>query len=371
MHDGCITFGLAAIKGVGENAVRSIVDERRARGVFRDIFDLTERVDPKMLTKTMLETLIKAGVLDRLPGSRAQQMAVVERAVQSAVSRQKDKARGQKSLFGGDDDEPASPGSPASVNLPDVPDWSHSQKLAFEKESIGFYLTSHPLTQHSRRIERYAANRTAELAELDDGAQVIVGGMISSIKLATAKKTSRNGHTRYANFDLEDPSGIVRCIAWPEDYARYEDVIKAENVIIAAGKVDRRSREPNLVINRIYTLDQADKEFTTQVAIKLEQGRHSADDIRRVRSLISQYPGSTDVVLIVDSTSPSPTPAAGGAEVPAESSGRLRYLLTTGSDCRVNIGPDFLNALSDAIGSGNFDLKSSKSKRPGSTSVGR
>ena len=192
------------------------------------MFDLAERVDPKLLTKSAIETLVKAGALDSLPGNRAQQQAVVERAVQSAASRQKDKARGQKSLFGGDD-EPTSPGNnPITASLPDLPDWTHSVKLQYEKETIGFYLTSHPLTQHARRVERYSANRNAELADLEDNAQVTVGGMISSIKLATAKKTSRNGHTRYANFDLEDPTGIIRCIAWPEDFARYEDVIKTE-----------------------------------------------------------------------------------------------------------------------------------------------
>ena len=183
------------------------------------------------------------------------------------------------------------PASRMAISLPDVPDWTPSQKLAWEKETIGFYLTSHPLTQHARRIERYAANHNSELAEMEDGVQVTVGGMISSIKLATAKKSSRNGHNRYANFDLEDSSGIMRCIAWPEDYARYEELIRTENVIIVAGKVDRRSREPNLVVNRIYTLDQADKEFTAQVAIKFEKGLHSSDDIQRVRNVVSRFPG--------------------------------------------------------------------------------
>lgn len=362
-----ITFGLAAIKGIGENAVRSIVAERTARGPFRDMFDLTERVDPKVLTKTMLETLIKAGVLDSLPGTRAQKMAIVERAVQSALSKQKDKARGQKNLFGGDDDEePAVTTSPGAVaaNLPDVPDWPHAQKLAWEKEAIGFYLTSHPLTQHARRMERYTSHRTADLAEMADGDQVICGGMISSIKLATAKKSSRNGHTRYANFDLEDSSGIIRCIAWPEDYARYEDLIRAENVIIVAGKVDRRSREPNLVVNRIYTLDQADKEFTAHVAIKLEQGRHSLDDVQRVRHVLSRFPGSTDVVLIVDSTNDS---VAGSRD----HAGRLRYFMTTPGDCKVNIGPEFLAALAAVVGEGNYELKQARAKRPGSASIGR
>ncbi len=377
-----ITFGLAALKGVGEHVVKTIVAERSTGGPFKDIFNLTERVDPKVLTKGTLETLIKAGALDCLPGTRAQQSAIVERAVQSALSRQKDKARGQKSLFGGDDDDMDDAGEPMGISLPDVPDWTPSQQLAWEKETIGFYLTSHPLTQHARRIERYAANHNAELAEMDDGVQVIVGGMISSIKLATAKKSSRNGHNKYANFDLEDSTGIIRCIAWPEDYARYEELIKPESVIIVAGKVDRRSREPNLIVNRIYTLDQADKEFTAQVAIKFEKGLHSSDEIHRVRNVVSRFPGSTEVILIVDSFAEN---ARGGdsangngkADTDSDDSeggssvDRLRYILTVGNDCKVNIGPEFLQALADVVGEDNYDLKAAKTRRPSGAGAGR
>ncbi|MFN9718436.1 MAG: DNA polymerase III subunit alpha [Planctomycetota bacterium] len=378
--DGKITFGLAALKGVGENVVHAIIEERRENGPFKDVFNLTERVDPKVLTKGTLETLIKAGVMDSLPGTRAQQMAVIERAVQSAMSRQKDKARGQKSLFGGDDDELDDAGAPVAVSFPDVPDWTPSQKLQWEKETIGFYLTSHPLTQHSRRMERYAQHRNSELAEMEDGAQVVIGGMISSIKIATAKKASRNGNMKYANFDLEDPSGIIRCIAWSDDYARYEELIKSENVIIVAGKVDRRGREPNVVVNRILTLDQADKEFTSQVAIKFEKGLHSTDEIQRVRNVISRYPGSTDVILIVDSWAENGRSMNGNGndhhEMVADDSentagSRLRYILTTGNDCKVNIGPDLLQALSEIVGESNFDLKANRTKKSSGQSIGR
>jgi DNA polymerase-3 subunit alpha len=222
-------------------------------------------------------------------------------------------------------------------------------------------------------VERYAVNRNSELAELEDGAQVVVGGMISSIKLATAKKPSRNNHTRYANFDLEDPSGIIRCIAWPEDYARYEDVIKSENVVIVSGKVDRRSREPNLIVNRIHTLDQADREFTAQIAIRFEKGLHSPAEIQRVRGLLSRFPGNTDVVLLVDSWAEDSRKKAGAEMSAADmtASARLRYVLTTGTDCRVNIGPEFLQALTDIVGESNYDLKAAKTRKPAGQGIGR
>ncbi|MEZ6063621.1 MAG: DNA polymerase III subunit alpha [Planctomycetaceae bacterium] len=386
--DGKITFGMGAIKGVGESALQAIVNERTASGQFRDIFDLTERVDSKALTKTMLETLIKVGALDSLPGNRAQQMEVVERAVASAASRAKDRASGQMSLFGGDDDD-AGEEEDFQVALPDVPDWTHSQKLAFEKESLGFYLTSHPLTQHSKRIERYAQTKNRELGDMEDGAVVTIAGMIGSIKIATAKKSNTNGQNRYANFDLEDATAIVRCIAWPADYSRYEDVIRTENVVIIQGKVDRRGREPNIVVNRILTLDQADREFTTQVAIKFERGLHNRDDLENVRQVLARFPGQTDVVILVDSfeeTGESPdgesalvaeppgfeNDAGGTATLTvAEPRKRLRYILTTGRDCQVSVGPEFQRALAETIGEGYFELKAAKASRPASGSIGR
>lgn len=342
-----ITFGMGAIKGVGEAALHAIVAEREENGPYTDIFDLTERVDSKCLTKGTLETLVKVGALDSLPGTRAQQAAVVERAVQAAVASQKDKASGQMNLFGGDDDPQHE--DEITVSLPDVPDWTHSQKLAAEKEALGFYLTSHPLSQHSRRIARYAETKTRNLADLEDGENVTVTGMVGAIKIATSKKANANGQNRYANFDLEDPTGIVRCIAWPADYSRYESLIKPESIIVVQGRVDRRGREPNLIVNRMFTLDDADREFTSQVAIKFEQGLHTHNDIETVHRVIQKHPGSTGVILVVDSTDPD-----------ANATGRLRYILTTSANCEVSVSPDFRQDLIDSIGDQYFEFKVGK-----------
>ncbi len=386
-----ISFGMAAIKGVGEAALESMVAERNANGPFKDIFDLTERIDPKALNKSALEVLIKVGALDSLPGNRAQQLEVVERAVQSALSKAKDKASGQMNLFGGDDEEELNDAGEVQINLPDVPDWPKPQKLQAEKECLGFYLTSHPLAQHSKRIERYAQTTNKQLADMEDGAVVTIAGMVGSIKIATAKKTNANGLNKYANFDLEDATGIIRCIAWPSDYDRFKELIKTENIVIVQGKVDRRGREPNIVANRIMTLDQADKEFTSQVAIKFDRGVHSLDDVERVRKVLARYPGSTDVILVVDSFDANASTAPEGLAVNSEEMGtasattvaevkqetstvhnnRVRFILTTGKDCQVTVGPEFQQALKDAIGEDFYDLKAMKTSNGSGGSTGR
>ncbi|HEX4073082.1 MAG TPA: DNA polymerase III subunit alpha, partial [Planctomycetaceae bacterium] len=293
-----LTFGLGAIKGLGEAAVKALVEERQQNGPYANIFDLAERVDSKLLGKSNLELLIKAGALDSLKATRPQHMLLAERAVQSASALHRDRQMGQKSLFGGGD-EPQEKQAPA-LSLPDVPDWSHSQKLAFEKEVFGFYLTSHPLSENAEQIRRFATHSVRELAGVDEKAEILLGGMVSSIKKASTKKPSRNGHSRYVNFDFETPEGVVRCIMWPEDYAKYGESVKAECVGYVRGRVDRRGREPNVIVNRLYTLDDATNEFTTQVAIKFQRGLHTEDDMLRVRQVLGRHPGPIDVVVVID-----------------------------------------------------------------------
>ncbi|MCA9040764.1 MAG: DNA polymerase III subunit alpha, partial [Planctomycetaceae bacterium] len=353
-----IIFGMGAIKGVGESTVQAIVQERHEKGPFQHIFDLTERIDPKLLNKSSLEILIKAGALDQLGGNREQMMLVVERAVQASIARQKDRQMGQKSLFG--DDSPAMGGEEESVvmTLPEAPDWTHSQKLAGEKEVFGFYLTSHPLTERQAEISRYSTHTIHDVGELEDGDEVVLGGMISSIKRATTKKPSRNGHTKYVNFDFEDPTGVIRCIMWPEEFSRMGEKVEPEAIVYVRGKVDRRSREPNIVVNRLLTVEEADKEYTTQVAIKFQNGLHTRQDMVRVRDILDRYPGNTDVVLLLDSQN--------------EEEERMRYVISTPAALRVTCSTRFREELAEAIGQANFRMHAPAVKpRRTPVSVGR
>ncbi|MBM82974.1 MAG: DNA polymerase III subunit alpha, partial [Planctomycetaceae bacterium] len=343
-----VVFGMGAIKGVGEQALAEIVKAREEGGTFMDIFDLTERVDPKALTKGVLETLIKAGALDSFGPNREQHMTVVERAVQAAAAKFRDLQRGQMNLFGGDNaaDEPEE----VSSTIPDADDWTHTQKLAGEKETFGFYLTSHPLTQFGDRLTRYTTHTNLQLGDLENNTEIIIGGMIASIKKAATKKPSRNGHSRYANFDLEDSSGIVRCIMWPEDYARQGEKVTSENICIIKGKVDRRGREPNVIVNQLWTVEEAEKQFTTMLAIRFQRGMHTEADMQRTRDLLQRYPGKTSVVVVVDSVD---------EEKP---DGRLRYTLSTPADMRVSCGPELRRELTDMLGDNYFAFHSDQRK---------
>ena len=352
-----VLFGLGAVKGLGEDAMAALVAARKAGGPFKDIFDLAERVDSKSLSKGVLEVLIKAGALDNFGPNRGQHMAAIERAVGSAIQKAKDKARGQKSLFG---DEPAGDdGTPEEVSLPEAEDWTQAQRLAAEKEVFGFYLTSHPLTQVASRLKRLVTHLNKDLGELEDGEDVLIGGMISSIKKAQTKKPSRNGNSRYANFDFEDATGIVRCIIWPEDYARAEDKVVPEAICIIRGRVDRRGREPNVIVNQFLTLEDAEKQFTKHLSVTFQRGFHTNEDIARAKDVLARHPGKTSVFFVVDSID---------KENPG---GHLRYFLMPPQELKVSCDAELTEELSAVVGSENFrfhaDSKSKSTAGAGST----
>ena len=345
-----LTFGLNAIKGVGEGVTRALVAEREANGPYKSIFDLAERIDPKAMTKGALEILIKAGGLDSLDGTRAQQMAVVERAVQGAAAVHRDKASGQKSLFGDDEPEEAEVGEPVWT-LPEVPDWQHSQQLAFEKEVFGFYLTSHPLTEFSSVLNLYATHTVEDLHNIDEKAEVLLGGIINAVKMSATKKPSSNGHSRYANFDFEDVKGIIRCICWPEDYARYEEIIKPESICFIRGRAERRGREPNLIVNEIITIEDANRKFTEQVAVKFQSGMHSDEDVVRVHDVLKRHPGKCEVVLVIESFNQE------------DNNRPVRYVLTTPPELRVSGDPEVAAALQEVVGTTNVRLHGSRRRK--------
>jgi len=329
-----ISFGLGAIKGVGLNAVQAIVDERLAHGEYLNIFDLCERVDPKVLSKAALETLVKAGALDCFGFNRGQHLLVIDRALQAAASKQRDKVRGQKSLFG-DAGATAKEGADSiDFAMPPADDWTHSQKLAAEKEVFGFYLTSHPLTEFADLVQTFTQHRVKDLRDLGDGKDVLIGGMVSSIKKATTKNPSRNGNSKYVNFDLEDATGVVRCIMWPDDYANDGEIVQQDSILIVKGRVDLRGREPNIIVNKLLTLADAEKEFTKQIVLFFKRGYHTEDEMKRARETLGRYPGKTPVVVVVDTIDTAPPPETPANPEPAESvatvpAGRLRAILST------------------------------------------
>ena len=338
--DGKIHFALSAIKGCGGAAAEAIVAARAADGPFRDLFDFCERVDPSACNRAAIETLIKAGAFDSLGARRAQLMAVLDRALQAGSAALADRKSGQKSLFGDLEEDAA---EVVQVSLPDVPECEEREKLAMEKEVLGFYLSSHPLEEHRTTFETFCSHNTAELADLPDRAEVTLGGMLSAIKMSHVRKVRPGSNaTKFANFDLEDLHGAVRCILWPDDFVQYGELVQADAILAVRGVVDRRGGgdETNLIVNELIPLDQLDHRYTRGVAVRVHEDPHGEKGLTQLREILRGYPGSCEVQLVL-----------------CLDDGR-RVQLRSGN-LQVEINPEMRRRIDDLLGPGNIRLLTS------------
>ncbi len=299
-ESGEVLFGLVAIKGLGRGAAEEIVRARTEKGPFRDLFDLCERIDLKLVPKSALEKLIKAGAMDCFGARRAQLWHVLPRALQSAAEMQADRRHGQMNLFETLDgsDARVAERSPDNDALPDLPEWPPAELLKYEKEALDFYVSSHPLAQHEDVIQLFSTHAVSQLRELTAGHEVFIGGMLTLVRFMNTKK-ARNGNSRYARFKLEDFSGSAECVMWPDDYVRYKDLVEEDRICFVGATVERTREEPGLVVTRILTLEQAQRERTTGLALALRVGQHGPGHLDRVAQVLQRARGSVPVFLYV------------------------------------------------------------------------
>jgi DNA polymerase III subunit alpha len=297
VRDGKVVFGLVAVKGVGRGAAVEIVRARDEGGPYKNVFDFCERVDPRIVSKMALEKLVKAGAFDGLGLHRAQALHVLPRALQSAADRQSDRRVGQGNLFDGFVAAEASANG-VDEALPDVPAWSESDKLKYEKEVLDFYFSSHPLAQHEMELRRFSSHTIAELKGLEVDEEVTVGGMLTQLRFMNTKK-ARNGNTRYLRCKVEDFSGTAECVMWPDDFARYKDAIAEDTPCFVRGTVERNREEPGLVLTRIFTMVQAKRELATKLWLRLSLPQHGPRHIDQLADLLKRSQGRCPVFLAV------------------------------------------------------------------------
>jgi DNA polymerase-3 subunit alpha len=293
VSEGKIQFGLAAIKGCGGSSGEAIASARKKGGPFRDLFDFCERVDASGAGKGTIETLIQAGAFDSFGVKRAALAAMIDRAVQSGASLASDRKSGQKSLFGGDDS-----GAKPAAALPNIDDWSDRERAQKEKEVLGFYLTSHPLDEQKSTLTKYRSHTTADIPQLKEREEVILGGMISSLKFSTTKNPQPGKPSKYVMFDLEDFDGTIRCILWPDGFAEMGNLVVADSILLLRGVIDRRGgEEANLIVNELIPLDQLGSRYTTGVVVRIDEREHPADMLEKVREVVRSSPGNSELQL--------------------------------------------------------------------------
>jgi len=292
VEKGQIVFGLLAIKGVGRQAAQEISRARAEGGPYRDIFDLCERIDSRQVPKAALEKLICAGAMDCFPGHRAQFMAVLARAMQAAQTRINDRKVGQRGLF----EAEVAAGPPVAEPLPQAECWSDTEKLKREKEVLDFYITSNPLSHYEKDLRNLTDSTIAMLTQRPPSETVTIGGLITGIKISNTKK-ARNGNTRFMRFKLEDMTGAIECVIWPDDLSRMKKEPKEDELWFATGDLERNRDQPSFVARKIIDAQHARRELAKGLFLKLELNRNNAADIDRIGQILREAPGPLPVFL--------------------------------------------------------------------------
>ncbi len=293
--EGKIHFALSAIKGCGHSAAEAIAAERRRGGPYRSLFDFCERLDPGAVNRTAIESLIKAGAFDSLHPVRASLWQAIDRAMQSGAAAAADRRSGQMVLFDRDDDS----GPPPADLMPDVPEWDEHKKLLSEKEVLGFYMSGHPLKPYVELLSGYASNNTEQATKLGHRTEVSIGGLITNVKTQHVKKARPGAPSRYATFELEDMTGSIRCIVWPEPFARCGHLIQPDSIVLVVGRLEKRGSgdEVNLSVEEVIPRDELANRCTREVIIRLCETAHGPDAVERLHNTLSDHPGDTPLEL--------------------------------------------------------------------------
>ncbi|HVX62734.1 MAG TPA: DNA polymerase III subunit alpha, partial [Pirellulales bacterium] len=350
--DGKIVFGLSAIKGCGGQAADAIVAARNEGGPFRDLFDFCERVDPSSVNRTAIDSLIKAGAFDVFGAKRSQWTAVLEKALQAGASALADRRSGQKGLFDDAEDEPA---DVTQAALPDLAEWDERELLAGEKEVLGFYLSSHPLAEYQKTLETYCTHTTVGATALPHRTEVMLGGMIASIKFSHTKNPRPGStHTKYAMFDLEDMQGIMRTIVWPEEFANCGHLVQADAVLAARGVIDKRpgSEEANFIVNELIPLEELPARFTKGMRVQIDETKHGERGLEMLREIIRGYPGNCAFQLVLS--------LADGSRVYCNC-----------DDVKVELNSEMRSRIDDLLGAGNYRLLAAPPKAKAAPPPGR
>jgi len=285
-----IRFGLAAVKGVGEVAVESILKAREP-GRFESLADMCERVDGRSLNRKVLEALVKCGACDCFGQTRAWLFAQIERTLARATSIIADRERGQSSLFG--KLESTSARRSLDPTPPPLPEWPQHELLAYEKELLGFYVTGHPLTPFAPILERYSLADTRSLAGLENKSMTRIGGMISAVQNGFSKKSGKP----YCLFTLEDLHGSVQVLCVNENYDKYRELLVLNNAVLVSGEVMTGDDKPKIFPQEILKLEDAPQKYTRQVHLRLHTAHVKPESIESVRELVTAHPGKCPLFL--------------------------------------------------------------------------
>ncbi len=292
VRENSIRFGLGAVKNVGAAAVEAII-ETRAEGVFVDLFDFCNRVDLRRVNRRVVESLIKCGAFDSTGARRGQMVAALEGAMELGQKLQKERAGAQASLF--DEAEVVLTAGNGVGVLPDIPEWREKDLLAFEKEALGFYITGHPLDRYAGDVKKFATADTASLMEKADRLEVRLCGIVATL---TEKITKRGDRMAFAL--LEDQSGTVEVMVFPDVYGRCSAMLKSDEPLLVTGIVESGEESCKIRATDIVPLGTLKETHSRRVSFVLDGSRVLREQLVALRDLLNRHPGDCPVCLQVE-----------------------------------------------------------------------
>jgi len=280
-----VRFGLAAVKNVGESALDSVVEEREENGSYTSIIDFCNRIDSRRVNNRVIESLIKSGSFDSLGAKRSQLMDVLPKAMEQAKAYQRDRQSGQMSLFSvaPDADQPQI----TEVQLPDIQEWEEREKLLYEKETVGFYITGHPLQNALTEIKTVTDADIAGLEKLNEGQPVRIGGLIRECKHHKSKRGEP-----MAFVTLEDIADTVEVMVFPETFATCYQLLATTDPIIVSGTIQKSERGAKIISEEILPIPEALKKYTKSIHATLEAGTVTRPRLEELKQLLFNYHGT-------------------------------------------------------------------------------
>ncbi len=315
-----IPFGLSAVRNVGEGIVAQIVAERDEAGAFVDFYDFCQRVDPNALNKRAIESLIKAGAFDSLGHPRKGLLMVYEQIIDQVLARRREQERGIMSLFGdlgggeGSDDV-----FDDRVAIPDVV-FGKKERLAFEKEMLGLYVSDHPLMGAEAALARRTDTQIDELGDLEDGASRLIGGVITGLQ----RKYTKKGDLM-AVFTLEDLRSSIEVMVFPKTMTNIGHLLADDAVVVVRGRVDARDETRKFIAVDVTPFDGI-IDGAPPLRLKVRPERLDEATIGRFKALLSEFPGESPVFVHVGDRDVLRLPQRYCVEVGAALAGELRVL---------------------------------------------
>ncbi|MCZ2828275.1 DNA polymerase III subunit alpha [Modestobacter sp. VKM Ac-2986] len=292
-----IRFGLASVRNVGHNVVDSIVRAREEKGAFKDFADFMRKIDTVACNKKVIESLAKAGGFDSLGHSRQGIAAIHAQAVDSAMSLKRKEAEGQFDLFGSfGEDGGGELGDPLSAAL-DIPiptaDWSKSEKLVFERDMLGLYVSDHPLHGVEHVLTSHADTSLAEIISggVEDGANVTIAGILTAV----GPRTNKQG-APWAIATLEDLEAGLEVLFFPKTWAQVSDKVVRDQIVVVKGRISRRDDTPSLFAAEV-TIPEITEGPRGPVLVSMPAARCTPPVVERLREVLGSHPGTTEVQL--------------------------------------------------------------------------